>query len=93
MRVRIKLSPAQISALECRAGGGLDPLTEAAWEDGGRTHLDFLTVTASALFEELVDAGNAEDAQWEVTGCAYAGRAARSLSAVSGKVLRASKSE
>ena len=85
----IKLTPAQISALECREGGGLDPLTEAAWLDGGRCSLRFPVIAAEALADELNDSSNAEDAQYEQTGCVFAYRAAVSFGAVSGKVLRA----
>lgn len=85
MMVRIKLSSAQQSALECRDGGGLDPLVDAAWDRAGA--LVFNPVDADELWSELNEASNAEDAQRQ-TGDALAGRAARSLAALGGRVLR-----
>lgn len=92
---RILLTPAQVSALECRGIDELDdsPRTAAAWDR--RRHL---TVPADRdqaleLMAELIEHSNGEDAQAEMeagteTGM-YAGRAARSLAALSGKVCRA----
>jgi hypothetical protein len=85
--VRVRLTEAQVSALECR---DCDELIQAAW-DGGR-YLVFMTHDAEALADELNDASNGEDAYAEQDSgdmAIYAARAARSLSAVYGKVLRA----
>lgn len=91
MTHRIKLSPAQHGALQCREDGGLDPLTLAAW-DG--SHLTFEESDKEDLFSELIDACNAEDVHMEMLRkdgeleCAkLAGRAARSLGTLAGKVL------
>lgn len=83
----IKLSAAQVSALECREDG-LDPLTLAAWKDGGRKALVFPALAAAAIADELMDASNSEDAQAEMIGCKYARRAARSLAVLSVKAAR-----
>lgn len=81
----IRLSPAQVSALECREGGGLGPKTIEAWQ-GNR--LIFREDEAPALADELTEASNGEDAQAEIMGCKYARRAAHSLAVVSIKVAR-----
>jgi hypothetical protein len=89
MRV-IQLSATQQSALECRVGG-LDPFTAAAWNGAGL--LIVTPDTRDALWAELNDASNAEDAaSYEETDAAmrtYAGRAARALANLSSRVLRA----
>ncbi len=89
--MRIKLTEAQESALECRADG-LDPLTAEAWNGNA---LVFRAEDANALFSELCEASNAEDAHAELLrgsgerqASTLTGRAARSLAALSGRVLR-----
>lgn len=91
----IRLTPAQEGAFECLTGGGLEPedapQMAAAWR-GGR--LVFEVADAEALFAELNEASNSEDAQAEYLrgagereAAALAGRAARSLAAIAGRVL------
>ena len=91
----VRLSPAAVSALECRGLEEVDGVEElavkVAWE-GSR--LAFYEGEREALFSALNEMSNAEDAfAEERTHCPemrkYAGRAARSLAAVAGKVLRA----
>ncbi len=84
---KIRLSEAQISALECRVGG-LDPTTIAAWDGEGL--LQFSDSDREGLWNELNEASNSEDAHAAIHGCKLAGRAARSLSVVAGKVILAS---
>lgn len=81
MTHRIKLTPAQISAIECRMIGDeqVDGLTVA----NGYLVFDDAAATADAVLE----ACNAEDGQAELYDDKYARRAARSLSVVRGKVL------
>lgn len=86
--IRLRLSPAQVSALECRDGGGLDPLTLAAWRG---SFLVFERAEAEALADELNEASNAEDAQAEFYGCRFARRAARSFYAMTSRVLKAAR--
>jgi hypothetical protein len=85
----IRLTEAQQSALECRREA-LDPVLAAAW-DGAR-RLTVTPETRDALFSELTDAANAEDADAEQnpdpTMATFARRACRSLSAISGRVLK-----
>lgn len=77
-----RLTDAQVSALECRLGGGLDefPTVYASWAGGC---LDCDDSALATLARELCDLSNAEDAQAEATGCKYARRAARSLASLS----------
>ena len=88
---RLKLSDAQVSALECREGGGLDPVIEDAW-DGFHT-LTFTESLRDALWGALSDASNSEDAGADEASDAVerrAGRqAARSLGCIAGHVLTA----
>lgn len=92
MSLRVKLSPAQVSALECRPlGFGLDQsdpedvLLDACWDRDGRA-LVFEEGQRDALCAALVEASNAEDGQAEEKDDVYARRAARSLAALAGKV-------
>lgn len=89
--LRIRLSPAQVSALECREGGGLDEVTLRAWQG---EYLVFPESERELLFEELIEASNCEDAQAEEQryrgeNSVAAYRAALSFSTLTGKVLRA----
>lgn len=90
--LRVRLSPAQVAALECR--GLEDPhddgevLLALAWRRGGRTSLAFEPGERDALFVALCDASNAEDGHAEEKGCPYARRAGASLGAVASRVLR-----
>lgn len=61
--IKIKLTSGQVSALQCRDGGGLDPLTDAAWKRGYT--LAFRAEDRDALADELLEACNAEDAHAE----------------------------
>ena len=85
----VKLSDAQVSALECREGGGLDPVIDDAWNGFGL--LTFTEDAREPLWDALRDASNAEDAGAdETTDPAErraARQAARSLACVAGHVL------
>lgn len=91
-QVRVKLSPAQRSALECRDGGGLDLLTDAAW--GARAdYLEFAAVVTDALADELTEACNAEDGQAEEPNTdaesrRFARDASRALGSLAAKVRK-----
>jgi len=94
-RHTIRLSVAAVSALECRgleeAIDAHDQAVKAAWK-GSR--LVFYGSERDALFEALNEMSNAEDAFAEERNHdpelrRFAGRAARSLAAVAGRVLRA----
>ena len=89
---RVKLSPAQVSALECREGGGLDPIIDDAWDGFGL--LTFTEGYREPLWGARRDASNAEDSGAdEATDPAErraARQAARSLGCVAGHVLTAS---
>jgi len=91
--VKLRLSEAAISALEC-AGFELDddpsPI-QRAWTK--RDVLEFDADEAEALFSALNEQSNNEDAQAQNTNCdpdvrKYARRAASALATVAGKVLR-----
>ena len=88
---RVKLTDAQVSALECREGGGLEPVIEDAWD--GFHVLSFTEGAREPLWDALNDASNAEDAGAdEATDPAErraARQAARSLACVAGHVLLA----
>lgn len=87
--MRVRLSDAQVSAIECRHLEDEEEPIGRAW-DGGR-NLEFEVEEREELWRALVDAGNAEDAQaQQSTGetRAMANRASHSLAAVAGKVLR-----
>jgi hypothetical protein len=97
---RVRLSTAQISALECRPvqpGEALEPEDQViarAVEAGAGLALVFEDSEREALFSALVEASNAEDAfasfgSNDGDQRKAAGRAARSLAALSGRVLRA----
>jgi len=92
-RLRLALSPAQVSALECRPlRGVVDPddlVLARAWD--GADLLEWDPADTDSLFSCLVEASNAEDAQHQAEGDVLAGRAARSLAALSGRVLRVAK--
>ena len=81
--IKIRLSDAQQSAMECRDWSE-EPTTKNAWQGA---HLSFTTDQAETIFGDLVDASNAEDAQHQIEKDKLAGRAARSLAALAGKVL------
>ena len=87
----VKLSDAQVSALECRDGGGLDQVIRDAWD--GFHRLTFTEDAREPLWDALNDASNAEDAgadQATDPAERRAGRrAARSLGCVAGHVLLA----
>ena len=94
---RIRLSDAQVSALECR---GLEkPFDEDqdivadSWP-APYTHLFFARRDADRLARALTEESNAEDAQAEKETCracaAYARRASASLAALARRVFRAS---
>jgi hypothetical protein len=95
-QVRLRLTDAQVAALE---GRGLeepqDPAEDALAAAWRGQFLMFAPGSADLLFEALRDASNAEDAFAEMPGDrdlrAFARRAARSLAALSGRVLRASR--
>lgn len=82
--VAIKLSPAQVSAIECADLEGYTKL--AAAFDG--THLRFAKADAEALWDELVESANGEDAAAEALRDQAARRACNSLTAVARKVIR-----
>ena len=90
----VPLSDAQVSALECRLDDGLPyrglpMIIAAAWDRGGkRERLNFCEAARDGIVSALIDISNAEDGQHEETGDVYAGRAARSLCAVAGKVIK-----
>lgn len=90
--LRVRMTDAQVSALECRDPDGLGPVTLAAWQ-GRFIHLIFDRADADALWAELNDASNAEDGQAVVEGCFRARRAAASLSALASKVSKAARAK
>jgi hypothetical protein len=59
----VRLTDAQVSALECRRGGGLGALTEVIW--GGERWIAFHVLEADELANEITEAANAEDGQAE----------------------------
>ena len=86
----VRLSRAQASALECREHGGFDSIAlERIWRDGDGKSLVIPFDLAESLASELNDFSNAED-DWAEYGDredrVFARRAARSLSAISGKI-------
>jgi len=88
---RVKLTDAQVSALECREGGGLEPVIEDAWD--GFHVLSFTEGAREPLWDALNDASNAEDAgadeATDPVERRAARQAARSLACVAGHVLLA----
>lgn len=92
MMMTIRLSDAQISALEC---AGLEPgehdTVVRAW--ASRARLAFDLADRDALFSELTDLSNAEDATAEQERDRdmrkFARRASMALATVASKVLRA----
>lgn len=92
--LRVRLTPAQASALEC--AGLEEPLVAGhaliarAWDGDRRLAVCFGDV--DALFEGLTDLANAEDASAEmatdVQMAKLARSASRSLTALSGRVIR-----
>jgi len=94
--VRIRLSDAQVSALECRGleepQDALEALLARSWQ--GDAILVFDPEEAEDLAEALCDASNAEDAYAELA-CepldlrGFARRASRSLAALMMRVARA----
>lgn len=94
--MKVRLTPPQQGALECRRDG-LDPLTLEAWQ--GRW-LVFSRTRADELLSELVDASNAEDAQAERLRrqgnllCArFAAADSRALGNVASSIVRALRRE
>jgi len=89
----IKLSDAQVSALECRDGGGLDQVIEDAWD--GFHRLAFTEDAREPLWGALNDASNCEDAGADEASDPAerraARQAARSLGCVAGHVLMAGR--
>lgn len=94
-KLSVRLSPAAVSALECRGLEEVEGIEElvvkTAWCG---SKLVFFEGEREALFSALNEMSNAEDAfAEERTHCPemrkFAGRAARSLAAVAGRVLRA----
>ena len=84
---RVRLSPAQTSALECRGTDGLDAVTLASWSSDAGAFI-FGPADVNPLLDELTDAANAEDAFAEMFKCPYARRAATSLTAITSKIIR-----
>lgn len=84
---QVKLTPTMRSALECRDGGGLDPLTDACWNRAAST-VEFASGQRDALFAEIMDAANSEDFCAE-RGDYRARRASTALSNLASRVLRA----
>jgi len=62
--MKVKLTSAQIGALQCRDGGGWDEgsVVLAAWERGDRRRLEFDAEQFNPMIDELIDLCNAEDA-------------------------------
>jgi len=91
--IRVRLSDAQLSAIECRDPRPEDdPVLSAAW-DGGR-YLEFEPGDAEALDAELTEAANGEDAERQLRGPTegkLAGRASWSLTHLSKKVLKSAR--
>lgn len=90
--MNVRLTDAQVSALEC-AGLALDDDPAAiallrAWRDGDWRRLSFEPGDRDLLTRALVDAANSEDAAAE-RGDPFAARARASLEAVARKVARA----
>ena len=92
---RILLTPAQVSALECRGIDELDdsPEVSKAWDRRRHLTVPANEGAATLLLEELIEHSNGEDAQAEMeagteTG-KLAGRAARSFNAICSKVVKA----
>lgn len=56
--IAVRLSNAQRSALECRDGGGLDPITERCWDK--RSTITFDPSDVDELLSEIMEASNAE---------------------------------
>lgn len=88
--LKIRLSPAQASALECREGGGFDSVElERIWLSGDGKSLVIPADLAPSVQDELNDLSNAES-DWSVYGHredrAASARAARSLWAIAGKI-------
>lgn len=91
MRIRVRVSVPQQGALECRQDGGLADVTVKAWR--GR-YLEFDEADREALWDDLNDVSNAEDADAEQCKrrgdrdlAVFAGRASRSLGALASRVL------
>lgn len=92
----IKLSDAQVSALECRDFDPCDRAAASVLAAWSTDRLTFYSDQCDLLFAALNEASNAEDAFAEITShdadsrrCAA--RAARSLCALASKVLRGSE--
>lgn len=84
--IQVKLTPPMRSALECRDGGGLDPMTDACWDRHGS--IVFSADQRDALWSEIVDASNSEDYCAE-RGEYGARRASTALHALASRILRA----
>ena len=88
--IRLRITSAQVSALECRGiTSEDDPAIGRAWR--GFAVLAFEPAEAEALAAELTEAANAEDGQAEERGtdpetAKYARAACRSLTAMAARV-------
>ena len=82
----IRLTPAQVSAIECRPLDEEEAIIARCWQ-GGR--LVFAPADREALYVALNEASNAEDADAGLRGDKFARRAASSLATLAAKVLRA----
>jgi len=84
---KIRLSPNQVSALECREGGGWDdPALIARCWAGGNV-MNVATADVEALRDEINDASNGEDDAAEM-GEPGARNAAKGLAAIAGKLWK-----
>jgi hypothetical protein len=82
----IKLNGSEMSALECRAGGGLEPVTERACRDGA---LVFDAADAEEIAGDILDCGNAEYDAAEMKHPGGSKSAGRALCGLSWKVRAA----
>ena len=82
----VPASPAQVSALECRMHGGeqVDGVVLRA----GRIWFEDASTTARAITEAANAESDAAEYGYARQDAAYARRAARSLAALAGKVIR-----
>jgi hypothetical protein len=85
MRITIKLTGPQLSAMECRDWSDEDAAREA-WK-GDR--LEFDAADAPAIYSDLTDAANSEDAARQLFGDVPSGRASRALQRVASNVIHA----
>lgn len=89
--IKLRMTDAQVGALQCAYLDDM-PAVRGAWD--GSNWLRFDRSQAEALWSEINDASNSEDGTAEelrssAPECAkLAGRAARSLAALGGRILR-----